>query len=291
MNFMKQLMGRSTAPAAAVILMLVMVAMALPVFAANTTHYPGGISVGTKANDSHATTTPGAGDLFVNGSVESYDGILTLQQGPDICVAVSSINFAYLINVTTGSLVSGTTVWTLGDSPMYNNALSSGAPRTLQISCRNTGTTDAIDVKCGTKTINMSAVIWGINAHLESATETITFSTVCGSFDIGRTSYTGVGHMAWVRVDSMTFSLVSLSSVSALYPDISIMVGTGDGIGILNNVVGLSDIQGGVTLNGTRVGGANYGLDVAKDVLYLTTTTCDNGPFMYSLRYKAHSRQ
>lgn len=257
--------------------------------------YPGGITTGSRSQQANAKVATGAGDLFVYDDLEVYGGIMGKKEGPWTCVAVSSINFAYLIAIATSTLDGGTTVWTLAESAMYNNALSSGAPRTLLISCRATAaTTDVYDAYGGTKSIQGSATIYGIDNHFKTVSETILFSTnswLGGELTgkISTTTYHGAGRVAWVRVDSMTFTLVGVSSYCVLQPCVSIMVGLGAGIGLLNNITSLSDINAGVTLNGLRVDGAGYGVDVAKDVVYLTTTTLDNGLFMCSFTWRPRS--
>ena len=240
---------------------------------AGTSDFPRGLTVATEAEKATADVVPGEGDIYVPGTLEvdgavRIDGTLDMTSGivkihkTWLTVASSATTKHFDIDVTTISLIAGATTVTLakGDISMAEHP-------------RNVIADIVFATGESTSTYVGSIVITGVDALGESAEETLTLST----------NYV-VGSVAWSKITQVVITATTIT-VGDDITSVNIELGTGDKLGLENDITSSGDIykivensadvQSGGTINTT------YNT-------YLPATTPNNTN--YELWYKAKGR-
>ena len=173
-----------------------------------------------------------SGDMFSTGAneelridssgviISSPGGVITAHE-TFIDLAASATDFYRLVTVTlaTATFVSGGTTWLLASTD-YSNS-----PHGRNITIKADFSTGI-----ATAAVTGSGVITGTNMRGSADSETIVFSTV---------ATLGVGVEAWQSITSIALT----GTVSSAATAIGFAVGTGNVIGLVNNIVKAADIR------------------------------------------------
>lgn len=166
------------------------------------------------------------------------------------------------IRVTTTNLVVGITSTTTNfTQPVYGRNI-------IIFSSFTTGT--------DTTTVTGNAIVIGTDTTGKINRETISFST---------TETSGVGNIAWTYVSSITFSATAISSATG---DAFLFVGTGNRIGLNNNISAATDIYKLIEAGAdVRPEAANVSINPTYETIDFATN--GDGSNDYSVYYKARN--
>lgn len=196
------------------------------------------------------------GDVMVGGGISSSGGVLNVKQ-----------EFISPVKASTVAYIGSDTVEPSTSTPIvYSLALSS---YTMPATSRNI--TAVIDG--GATSFEGTLTIAGLDARGHSAIEVVNISTVAAS-----------GNVAWSVVDSLT---VETSTFAASGTEVDINIGTGDKLGLINDISAVADVfkivEDGnfVAVSGDRIN-VNYGT--------FTPSSATDGTKNYEVHYKATGR-
>lgn len=232
---------------------------------AEHTRFPDGLSVASQTQEASATKSVGSGNLFVAGSLEVAGGLVNVSEIFFDIPTASSITYIDGNNVigtiSTTTLVSNGTSFALANTDYSNTA-----------DPRNVVAVVSLDAGTSTTTVVGSLIISGVDARGNSTTETISISTT-----------SAVGNKAWSSITSMTVSVTSISPTNSANAHISI--GTGDKIGLSNDIASASDV---IKVN--EGGTATTGYTLSTTYNTITFVNAPNSSRDYRVIYKTIGR-
>ena len=234
---------------------------------AEPTRYPGGITIGSQADESSRQLVTGAaGDLYVAGNIEATGGILNATEVFFDVAAAST--FTYVAGTSALGIVSTTTLVAAGTS--YTLAVgdysNTADPRNVTVAIW-------LNAGASTTTIVGTLVIAGTDARGNAMTESLTISSQAAV----------TGNIAWSSITSLTLSITSISPTTNANAYINI--GTGVKVGLANSLAASGDIR-----KVNEGGSATTGYTANTTYNTITFENTPDGTREYKVTYKARSR-
>jgi hypothetical protein len=205
------------------------------------------------------TTNPSSNYVWKSGyGITIPDGIVNTKQ-EFIAPAASNASSVVQIVLSTSAIVGSTATTSV----------------TIPAVSRNLTVVADFDVGSDTATMSVTLSVVGVNAKGESATEAISFST-----------NTGTGDVAWASITSLSIT-ASAYTVSDTATQVTYSVGTGNKLGLVNNLDSFSGVYK-VVEDSSDVTPATGKFDADNDTYQPTTAT--NGTRNYEVHYKASGK-
>jgi hypothetical protein len=181
-----------------------------------------GVIVGSDTNENTFFTATGstvtAGQILVYDKLYRYKSYANPSPVIYLAPATASGTAYKVLNISSATIMAAATTWTLASS-MYTDIIT---PRNL-VFVSSAATTNTAQV------MSLSALVTGVDAKGNSATETITFSTT-----------TGTGNIAWSTITSVVVSATAVGTGADT--NITIDMGSGVKIGLPCDLISSSEV-------------------------------------------------